>query len=478
MKNKKYIFLLIIFAIYTILFFLYNVYFSGDSSEYYYLSNIISGDIPWSQWWSYRGLTFPLVIRIIRFFGESHYTFLFFFYLISLINNFLIYLILKNIDNNYFEKGKYLKITLFFIFFTFNPIIYVYNHLVLTEILSITILLISELIFVKIMKNNKVSILNVIFLFIILCISIHLKRSTLITLIILYLIVLIYLIIKNHSLKQLKNTVLIIFVNIAGLLLINSVWNIFLKNNSINNVIEEKIEYRINISINNMLSVDDNSFNSKNKCYNIVNDNKVVDHYCINNNLNYSKNVKKLYFYVLINHPFLVAKNYLKLYLITIDLIDEKTGKISIIEGENGDFIRTIFSSHDRYWWDTYEGSKRISSYTKIMHNYELKQKSYYPLNVILIFIGIIYNQFFKIMYLFLPIIIIIIIINNVTQKSFLNAIQIKLLVTSFITLLFLTLAGASLDRYLIPTYFYLLICTYIYVNELVIKLEQKIKEM
>lgn len=161
----------------------YLTMFTFDSAHYLRLASIIGGELSWKYWDPIRGIIFPLLLRISTFsLGENINAYITFFSLLHCILFFCLSLVLQiklNITNN---KELFFVRSLIFIFILIDPIIFGYYHVVLTEGVAATLLILSVLIAYKLYGNvlENVSfnnnILLLLFFYIFVPFGWHLKQ--------------------------------------------------------------------------------------------------------------------------------------------------------------------------------------------------------------------------------------------------------------------------------------------------------------
>ncbi len=114
-----------------------------DSTEYYRISHVIRGNLPFSEWWELRGPTFPIVIVLmVSIFGDSPVGFLvgtFVFFAITLLVLFFVVKKLISLIND--RLAKLITVFLVVMLVVFNPITIGYYHAMLTEFVGVFIAL-------------------------------------------------------------------------------------------------------------------------------------------------------------------------------------------------------------------------------------------------------------------------------------------------------------------------------------------------
>ena len=136
-KLKSYNYSTIVLILIMITFFSFSIIICHDSAHYLGYIDIMEGNVDLSTWDVVRGPTFPIIIFLSNlFFGKMVQGFLitlFIFFMIS-------FFILKKICSIIFENSKHKKMLTFIILLIclFNPMIFGYYHVMLTECFAIT----------------------------------------------------------------------------------------------------------------------------------------------------------------------------------------------------------------------------------------------------------------------------------------------------------------------------------------------------
>ena len=143
--------ILAIFIVLTYIFFQFRLFVTYDSGKYFEYLWFLDGKFPISQWDPVRGPIYPIVLFIFtKIFGNNHFGVLLGNYLIYIGMIAIAYVILrkvfKEIYNN--EVPIYLWV-LFVVLFVFNPIMIGYQHLMLTESIIPIVFFVSSLLCIK-----------------------------------------------------------------------------------------------------------------------------------------------------------------------------------------------------------------------------------------------------------------------------------------------------------------------------------------
>lgn len=239
MKKKTYIFSA--FSIFlTIIYFCYNITLGYDSSQYIWLSEMLAGNIDFSNWAPVRSFLFPLLIHLSNIiFGKSRYGLLlvsYIFYVCMLIAIWYMYKKIVAVHEN-----KWVKIgimTSIILLVVINPIIFGFYHVVLTEFVSITLSIVMSYLSWKWIslnfKENKIKyiIMTVTFVLLAIC-SWHLKQTYILTTIIPLLIAAIVAIIQDFNIKNIMQRVLVILFCFIGLFISIKTWNFVMKKGNV-----------------------------------------------------------------------------------------------------------------------------------------------------------------------------------------------------------------------------------------------------
>ena len=143
MKNKKIYIPIIILAL-AIIFFSYAPIITFDTSHYLWLTSMLSPGVALANWDMARGIVFPLIIYTSNvLFGVGADGVLITMFLAYLTMIGFVYLILKKVKQYSVifddSKNKTILAILSAILIIFNPIIFGYYHVLLTEFVGITL---------------------------------------------------------------------------------------------------------------------------------------------------------------------------------------------------------------------------------------------------------------------------------------------------------------------------------------------------
>lgn len=227
------------FFIISILFFCLSPIITWDGGHYLHYLPILNGDEKFENWDIARGVSFPILLYFLnKIFGNSLNSLLvfqFIFYILS-------YLIAKTIVYR-FQIVKKVSLTLFYIFFVSDVLIFCWFHVLLTEFLTACIALVSiylsyEYSIIQYSENKKRFIYISLYFIFITTFTFHLKQPYILV-VILPLVLSVFTFFVHNNYKDSKTIILKILVILFSfflLLVSNIVWKQFLisKNNKMN----------------------------------------------------------------------------------------------------------------------------------------------------------------------------------------------------------------------------------------------------
>lgn len=224
-KTHKTIILLLILMI---IFFSFSIILTYDSGHYLGYVSIFEGVSPASSWDIVRGPVFPIIIHLSNIlFGKTSTGMLvciFIFYL-SFV------LICHNLCKEIFKNNKHRNIIhgLLLAYLVLNPLILGYYHVMLTEFVSITISMLNILLAYKWISidlhDKKSSIIYSFYFIFIVIFCWHLKQPYIIIAIIPTIIASIISLIQNHKKSNIIYRIGTIGASVALLLISIFVWN-------------------------------------------------------------------------------------------------------------------------------------------------------------------------------------------------------------------------------------------------------------
>lgn len=229
-----------ILALFLILaFFSCAVVITFDSAHYLTYMPIFEGLEPFSQWQIVRGPVFPLIIFMSNIlFGKTSQGILiclFIFYAIFVVLcNLLCKLLCQNISLKYQKPIRYIL----FGFLILNPIIFGYFHVLLTEFIAITIVMLNIFVSYVWIQSDQDSIKKKILFYIYFAISLafcyQLKQPYFTIALIPSLIAAILSIVKNHKKINIIYRLSVIVCSIIFMFLSIFTWNGIAKANQVN----------------------------------------------------------------------------------------------------------------------------------------------------------------------------------------------------------------------------------------------------
>lgn len=223
-EHKKTIVLLFL----TIIFFSFSIILTYDSAHYLGYVSIFEGNSPASSWDIVRGPVFPLIIHLSDIlFGKTSAGILVCTFLFYLSFSAICYIICKDIAKHYkHPKRICIAITAFLIL---NPLIFGYFHVLLTEFVSITVIMLNLLISYKWIyldiKNHKKASLYCLYFIFITIFCWHLKQPYIIITLAPLVISLILSIIRNHKKNNVIYRTATLFASLLFLILSIFTWN-------------------------------------------------------------------------------------------------------------------------------------------------------------------------------------------------------------------------------------------------------------
>ena len=494
-KKHKYFFAIILIVI---LFFSFSLIITHDTSHYHRYLKILYGEEPWYGWDVARGIVFPLYLFISqKLFGINVQS--------MLIPMFIMYLIMLIFINKFIldvskEWGKWRKRALYIlniIFILFNPLIFGYYHVLLTEFIGMTSSVVScyiawKLLDLSFFENKFKYVLATLYFAIVGVIMWHLKQPHFGTIIFPLGISILLSIIKEFKLRniiQRLSILIVVFIFIIGSL---NIWNGFLKSRGVNfnsdrnidNILGHQIikamYYFEMVSDEEFTKIEDYKYLSteevdlaKNyekdkisfKIINIRNsNNKIIDQDILKYDNDLSAKTASIYVAKsLFKHPVLLLNGYMIDYLALIDVYktkwdangnhwvtDELAGKDFNVElipiGMN--IYRTgtnIFYVADDYYDEIIQYEQSFNQ-SILSHMYS----NVFNINNLILF---------KLSFLLLPFVlfgkIIFSIVSKKTKKQMKTTDDAIIIILSycFLHCLLHVYSGAIVDRYLMPAY-------------------------
>ncbi len=500
MEKKKFVYLILGFILCSY-FFLIPVHIFWDSAHYMTYVSIFEGVLPWNSWDIVRGLVFPLLIYISNLlFGKTVQGLLLLTFLFYLGMLFTVKLIIDQVFSKNEKKEKNIVSIIIFSIIILDPIIYGYYHALLTEFVAMTISLVMcylswKWIHLDFFKDRKRYVIYSFIFFLGTIFSWHLKQPYVSITIFPVLIASIISILRSWNLRNVLPRLTTVFSCILGLVLSMVLWNSFLSSKGINlktnrNVIAS-FGNQLLFGLNNyevlkefekddiqyLSKEEENTLLQNKEKYHLVNikkpNRKIQDQTLIS--LDSSKNIgtgtaitfilKQLFI-----HPYLTMESYISNYLAIADLFPKNTK-----DGANywidKDF--TLDYCHENCEVATGVRLKKSNvsqmpkSYYKLVDDYEQFNNSSLPLRGFLKVTSKVSPNIFKMVILFLPVLIICLTVSMVKNRKTKNIEFLTMLSIlswySFLHLLVHVVTGASIDRYAAPVYIPVLISFILY---------------
>ena len=518
----------------TIIYCSYNITLGYDSSQYIWLAEMFTPNLDFMNWEPVRSFVFPLGIYILNtIFGKNQLALLigtYIFYLIMIIS---VYFMYKNTIQKE-EKSKILKVSLIILFFllvAFNPIIFGFYHVILTEFASITIaILMCYLAWNWIhfdFKTNKVKyiIYTIVFAFLTVC-SWHLKQTYILTSMVPLCTAIILSLIKKFKKENIIQRFVVLFVCIISLIISIIGWNYILKIKNIQidkskssegllgrTIMEGVTEYRTdpnkenykkeNIEKDTRLNEEDrikiiNIIDGKDENYkgfilldkgtymNPEGQRKVI--YTKEKDISVVEGINFV-LQILIKEPKTLLSSYISNYLAIIDIFDVQTKT----EFGNYYYIEKIFSLEQDteitfLGYCIYRNNSNAlylpDFYAKYAQEYIGVNKYIEPVNDYMVSMMIPAKAVFKFVMLLLPLIWLIkiiqyFIIKNKYQENYLktNELVIILYTYAFAQMVMYTLLGSLMDRYAIAPFTTTLIAILFDIYLLIRRKKMKLKK-
>lgn len=232
--KKKNIALCILALIGTIVFFTYRVIITYDTARYLWLSTLLSGTATFKQWDITRGIVFPMIIKVsTMLLGANSNSFLVLMYLAYILMLVCCYKIYKDCIKTDSNLIKGIVVVLFCAMVVFNPMIFGYYHVLLTEFIAITIAItfcyISwNFMYVDFKKNKKMFVLYTLAFSLGAMFMWQIKQPYVGTVIFPLFIGSLISIIRNFKKENIVQKLIVCFITILSIVLSIFIWNITL----------------------------------------------------------------------------------------------------------------------------------------------------------------------------------------------------------------------------------------------------------
>lgn len=217
---KRNILLIISVIIFGIIFFVHNIVFNWDSSEYMGLAAFIGTPKMFDSWISHRGVLLPLLFKICGVIGfQTKFGFLammYIFYLIMIGVIVKIYRTSKKMDflNNKIYSGIFIFWVILLIIL--NPIIFAYYHIILAEFFGITLGILSCYLAWKWIDTSHKKLYVLIFSLFVIC-AYHIKQIYMLLVILPVLLASLISVIKMFKLKNIFYRLVTLIIIVCSL---------------------------------------------------------------------------------------------------------------------------------------------------------------------------------------------------------------------------------------------------------------------
>lgn len=488
MKNKKIYISIVILAI-AIIFFSYAPIITFDTSHYLWLTNMLSPNAALADWDMARGIVFPLIIYASNvLFGAGADGILITMFIAYLTMIGFVYLIYKKVKQNstIFDdtRKKIILAILTAILIIFNPIIFGYYHVLLTEFVGITLAVAMcyfawnwvELDF----KENKKKYIIYTLIFAIAtafawslkqpyisCVMFPLGIATLISLI------------KKFNIRNIIQRAITIIICVLALVISLAVWNKMLEIGQVpmqedrtsssflsNGIIEGISQLQKSNKIENAKI----SSKDREEIAKIENGTSKYNNYVLYENKNeYSKDIVlftqdeaattgeaiKFWFKTLGTTPITIIRSYINNYLCTINIFEISFAGPSPVVSTQLNVFGTAENEAIGYkiYRDQSNTFPTLEKYEQYVQPYKTTQNPIKIVNVIMKGLGTFSTILAKLSFLILPIVLIWVIVKAIInrKKAKIYNLLIVLLAFSLLHNILHIVLGANIDRYTVP---------------------------
>ena len=493
MKNKKIYIPIIIIAI-AIIFFSYAPVITFDTSHYLWLVNMLSPNAAFADWDMARGLAFPLIIYASNIiFGADSDGILVTMFIMYVTMISFVYLTLRKAIKNFklFEnvRNRIILGVLVSILIIFNPIVFGYYHVLLTEFVGMTLAVAMtylswDWIDFDFKDNKKKYIIYTLVFSILTAFAWSLKQPYISCVMFPVLVAALIAIIRKFNVKQVIQRIVTIIVCIIILIISIAIWNKILEIGQVpmqeNRTSESFLSNGIIEGITQLEKTGTNNINQikisekdKKEIQNIENGTSKYKNYTIFKNKNenskgmvlFTKEEKpttsesiKFWFKTLGTTPLTIFKSYVNNYLCTINIFEITftgpspivTTKLNILGTAENEAIGYKIYKEETNTFETLE------KYEPFIQSYKTKQQPIKIVNVTMKALGRFSTMCAKVGFLILPIVLIWVIVVTIknrkeTSKHKLYDLLIVLLGFSYLHVLMHIVLGANIDRYTVP---------------------------
>lgn len=448
MKNKKILIPIIILLI-AIIFFSYAPVITFDSSHYLWLSNMLTPGVAFADWDMARGIVFPLIIYASNvIFGAGADGVLITMFIAYLIMIASVYLIYKKIKQNYAifddKKKKIILVILTTILIIFNPIIFGYYHVLLTEFVGITLAIVMcymswNWIELDFKENKKKYILYTLIFALatafawslkqpyISCVMFPLGIATLISLI------------RKFNIRNILQRLITIIICIIMLVISLAVWNKMLEIGQV----PMQTDRTSSSFLSNGIIEGISQLQKTDEVEEVETTGEAI----------------KFWFKTLVKSPTTLIKSYVNNYLCTINIFEISfsgpspvvTTQLNVFgTAENEAIGYKIYRDKESNAFPTLE------KYEPYVEPYKTTQEPIKIVNIIMKGLGTFSTMVAKLSFLILPIVLVYVIVITIKNRKMVKNQKIYnllliLLSFSFLHIILHIVLGANIDRYTVP---------------------------
>jgi len=501
MKKKKDLFLIILPILLTIFYFAYAVTITWDSAHYMSYVSIFEKTLPFNSWDVVRGPIFPVVIYLSNFlFGKTVQGLLINSYIYYLLMLFFSYKILNKTISNNKRKTKIILFSLLLIIF--NPIIYGYYHVLLTEFIAMTFAVVSCYLAYKMLEvdfSNKKNFVIYLLIFIFLTIfSWFLKQPYVSVSVFPLLVASIIKFFKREKMQKKIPIFLTVLFCLFGLCFSIGIWNSVLEDKGVNSDVERNPTTSLGntlISAINYFEIEDcedgysseldflnkdevimlhQHIENNDDTYKIINiydkNNKIIDREFVDlkdENISTFTSLKIIIknFFI---HPFLIIDSYFSNYLAISNFYattNENSNNYKIVKDIDLYYVNELssiglkpYTYTSNIFYITDDAYQRVVNYEQFNHAPKI-------LNYFMLFFGKVAIVLFKVLFICLPLLFIVSLIKRIKTRE--NRYDMLLILFGYglLHMLLHVVTGAIIDRYAMPAYITTILGVIILIN-------------
>lgn len=489
MKKNKNVILVVSTILLTMFYFTYSVTITWDSAHYMSYVNILEKSLPFSNWDVVRGPVFPIIIYLSNFlFGKTVQGLLINSYIYYLLMLFFSYKILNEILPKNNKKYKIILISLLAIIL--NPIIYGYYHVLLTEFIAMSLSVLSCYLAYKWIDcnftNKKKFILYLILFTFLTIITWFLKQPYVSVGIFPIFIAFIIRMFNKEKIKKKLSLIITLLFCLVSLVTSIGIWNHILESKGLDSNSKRNPTASLGntfISAIKYFEINKCEENCDTNLKYLSNEEKKLYQYHLENNDNtyiiiniYNKNDKLInrefidldseniptttalivIFENFFSHPLLIIDSYLSNYLAISNVYattNENSDNYKVIKKIDLDFVNEIssiglkpYSYTSNIFYINDEAYQRVINYEQFNHAPKL-------LNYTMLILGKISIILFKLLFVFLPFVFLISLIQRIRTKEKKYNMLIILFGYGLLHMILHTVTGAIIDRYAMPAY-------------------------